>query len=166
MHHTLPLRSSLSKPSKLYLPCIPSGVTNTFIHCLATLVDGRPPFFFTTIYASNISSERVALWEDLVALSSQISGSQWIVGGDFNEVCFSSKKLEAAPSILDGLLISISVLRIVVLMISGRWEAWQQGFVGSPLFVLAKKLQHTKAILKHWNRTEFGPIQHKLQDSR
>ncbi|KAK1319609.1 hypothetical protein QJS10_CPB04g01898 [Acorus calamus] len=100
-----------------------------FIHCLATPVDGRPPFFFTTVYASNISSERVALWEDLVALSSQISGSQWIVGGDFN-------------------------------------EAWQQGFIGSPLFVIAKKLQHTKAILKHWNRTEFGPIQHKLQDSR
>ncbi|KAK1301391.1 hypothetical protein QJS10_CPB12g00386 [Acorus calamus] len=44
--------------------------------------------------------------------------------------------------------------------------AWQQAFIGSPLFVLVKKLQHTKAILKRWNRTEFEPIQHKLQDSR
>ncbi|KAK1299126.1 hypothetical protein QJS10_CPB14g01331 [Acorus calamus] len=58
----------------------------------ASPIDGSPPFFFTTVYASNSSSDRISLWADLVSLSSQTSGLPWILGGDFNEVRFISEK--------------------------------------------------------------------------
>ncbi|KAK1263721.1 hypothetical protein QJS04_geneDACA009440 [Acorus gramineus] len=42
-------------------------------------------------------------------------------------------------------------------------NAWSVPFEGSPLFILAKKLQHLKMILKHWNNTVFGPINRSLE---
>ncbi|KAK1293051.1 hypothetical protein QJS10_CPB17g00611 [Acorus calamus] len=45
-------------------------------------------------------------------------------------------------------------------------DSWQKIFHGSPMFVLVKKLQHTKTVLKHWNRFVFGPVQQQLQVCR
>ncbi|KAK1312400.1 hypothetical protein QJS10_CPA07g00449 [Acorus calamus] len=45
-------------------------------------------------------------------------------------------------------------------------NAWQKDFHGSPMFILVKKLQHTKAILKQWNRCVFGYVQQQLQTGR
>ncbi|KAK1311789.1 hypothetical protein QJS10_CPA07g00486 [Acorus calamus] len=41
-------------------------------------------------------------------------------------------------------------------------SAWNCPFVGSPLYVLVKKLQNLKGILKSWNRDYFGNIQDEL----
>ncbi|KAK1290520.1 hypothetical protein QJS10_CPB18g00713 [Acorus calamus] len=37
--------------------------------------------------------------------------------------------------------------------------AWSVSFSGTKMFKLVKKLQHTKAVLKEWNRDHFGWIQ-------
>ncbi|KAK1326814.1 hypothetical protein QJS10_CPA01g01648 [Acorus calamus] len=36
--------------------------------------------------------------------------------------------------------------------------AWSYKVIGSPMFILAKKLQHLKIIIKKWNFEVFGPI--------
>ncbi|KAK1326416.1 hypothetical protein QJS10_CPA01g01883 [Acorus calamus] len=41
-------------------------------------------------------------------------------------------------------------------------KAWKAKFVGSPMFILVKKLQHLKVILKDWNKEVFGPIHSTL----
>ncbi|KAK1285579.1 putative ribonuclease H protein [Acorus calamus] len=45
-------------------------------------------------------------------------------------------------------------------------RAWQQQFCGSPIYILVKKLQHLKIVLKDWNKEVFGPVQYCLQNSR
>ncbi|KAK1282596.1 hypothetical protein QJS10_CPB22g00515 [Acorus calamus] len=45
-------------------------------------------------------------------------------------------------------------------------RAWQQQFCGSPMYILVKKLQHLKIVLKDWNKEVFGPVQYCLQNSR
>ncbi|KAK1311505.1 hypothetical protein QJS10_CPA08g01090 [Acorus calamus] len=45
-------------------------------------------------------------------------------------------------------------------------NAWQKDFHGSPMFILVKKLQHTKVILKQWNHRVFGLVQQQLQTGR
>ncbi|KAK1327171.1 hypothetical protein QJS10_CPA01g01631 [Acorus calamus] len=44
--------------------------------------------------------------------------------------------------------------------------AWSYKVIGSPMFILAKKLQHLKIIIKKWNFEVFGPIQHTLSMRR
>ncbi|MQM22137.1 hypothetical protein Taro_055185 [Colocasia esculenta] len=41
-------------------------------------------------------------------------------------------------------------------------QAWSSHFLGTPIFVLCKKLRAVKMALKVWNRDEFGPIQQKV----
>ncbi|KAK1301682.1 hypothetical protein QJS10_CPB12g00917 [Acorus calamus] len=43
-------------------------------------------------YASNCSSERLALWDSIERLASSTGTLVWIVGGDFNEVRYSNEK--------------------------------------------------------------------------
>ncbi|KAK1270523.1 hypothetical protein QJS04_geneDACA004226 [Acorus gramineus] len=48
--------------------------------------------FLIAIYGSNSAAERLSLWHDLCSLAARTSSSPWIVGGDFNEVCYAHKK--------------------------------------------------------------------------
>ncbi|KAK1306962.1 hypothetical protein QJS10_CPA10g01647 [Acorus calamus] len=41
-------------------------------------------------------------------------------------------------------------------------QAWQTDFIGSPLFKLVKKLQHTKRIIKNWDFSVFRPFYSSL----
>ncbi|KAK1319062.1 hypothetical protein QJS10_CPB04g01248 [Acorus calamus] len=113
---------------------------------------------------------------------------QWVIGGDFNEVRFSFEKSSGRPIQPDCLGLSDhSPLKVIVqpLIPPGpkpfkyfqMWEvhpdfsevvmqAWRKRFSGTPMFVLTKKLQYTKAVLKEWNRSVFGPLQHKFRSSR
>ncbi|KAK1309975.1 hypothetical protein QJS10_CPA08g00990 [Acorus calamus] len=54
-------------------------------------------YYLTTIYASNLFSERLILWQTLIRFSGLMQASSWCVGGDFNEVRYSSEKLGGRP---------------------------------------------------------------------
>ncbi|KAK1302793.1 hypothetical protein QJS10_CPB12g00475 [Acorus calamus] len=64
-----------------------------FVHCKASPSDGSSPFFVTAVYASNSTTDRQSLWADLVSLASYSIGLPWLIGGDFNEVRYSSEKM-------------------------------------------------------------------------
>ncbi|KAK1279157.1 hypothetical protein QJS04_geneDACA021350 [Acorus gramineus] len=44
--------------------------------------------------------------------------------------------------------------------------AWGISVSGTAMFRLAKKLQHTKSVLKEWNRVQFGRVQDMVSSSR
>lgn len=44
-------------------------------------------------------------------------------------------------------------------------SAWAEHKVGSPMFKLMKKLKHTKARLKEWNKTQVGNIQSQVSQT-
>lgn len=58
-----------------------------FIHCNITECKTKKNFLFTVVYGSPNASRRGILWNELVGLSSSISGS-WVISGDFN-ACIS-----------------------------------------------------------------------------
>ncbi|KAK1282399.1 hypothetical protein QJS10_CPB22g00244 [Acorus calamus] len=37
-------------------------------------------------------------------------------------------------------------------------QAWDRNFIGSPMYVLVKKLKYLKSVLKEWNRDTYGNI--------
>ncbi|KAK1284260.1 Trichome differentiation protein GL1 [Acorus calamus] len=63
------------------------------VHCHIQCKKTLRSFYSTTIYASNTYSERLLLWNTITKLSSGLQGYPWIVGGDFNEVRYSSEKV-------------------------------------------------------------------------
>ncbi|KAK1318897.1 hypothetical protein QJS10_CPB04g01155 [Acorus calamus] len=67
------------------------------VHCHIQCKKTLRSFYSTTIYASNTYSERLLLWNTITKLSSGLQGSPWIVGGDFNEVRYSSEKVGGRP---------------------------------------------------------------------
>ncbi|KAK1296638.1 hypothetical protein QJS10_CPB15g01224 [Acorus calamus] len=73
-----------------------------------------------SLYASNYSSERLALWDSIERLASSTGTLGWIVGGDFNEVRYSNEKMGGTP------------------------EAWEVDFYGNPQFIFVKKLANVK----------------------
>ncbi|KAK1326099.1 hypothetical protein QJS10_CPA01g01856 [Acorus calamus] len=44
--------------------------------------------------------------------------------------------------------------------------AWGISVSGTTMFRLTKKLQHTKSVLKEWNRVQFGHVQDTVNSSR
>ncbi|XP_035545422.1 uncharacterized protein LOC118348263 [Juglans regia] len=42
-------------------------------------------------------------------------------------------------------------------------KAWSQGFIGTPSFILSKKLKNTKKALRDWNLKNFGHIQAQIK---
>ncbi|KAK1296069.1 hypothetical protein QJS10_CPB15g01203 [Acorus calamus] len=67
------------------------------VHCQVFCKRTLCTLHCTTVYASNIFSERLTLWHTLRSLSFGLNGSPWMVGGDFNEVRFSSEKVGGLP---------------------------------------------------------------------
>ncbi|KAK1274063.1 hypothetical protein QJS04_geneDACA010725 [Acorus gramineus] len=156
-----------------------------FVHCKASPVDGSPPFFLTTIYASNSFSDRLTLWDDLEELAAQTINSPWIIGGDFNEVRFSNEKIGArsiysqralrfnqcieschlndlcsigGPYSLSNNQDNRIACKLDRALVNTNWiSSFPDSFI---------QLQHTKAILKQWNCNVFGPVQQQLLSSR
>ncbi|KAK1311792.1 hypothetical protein QJS10_CPA07g00481 [Acorus calamus] len=221
--------------------------TEQYVHCQVTPQSGGLSYFFTAIYASNAAAERYTLWLQLKQLAQNIGTPPWMVGGDFNEICFSSEKVGGQPAHsrrlakfnhcisacclqdlkatgspftwsnhqinriackLDRVMVNTHWLTThtdsyvqfhaeglsdhAVLQVTVRptvpsgprpfkyFQLWAQhtDFIdlvrsgwpfrvsGSPMYVLVKKLQHLKHIIKRWNRESFGPIQNALSHSR
>lgn len=53
----------------------------------------KPPVYYSPIYASNLSSERVDLWTELLQLQStyDLDSSCWFLGGDLNQIMHPSE---------------------------------------------------------------------------
>lgn len=51
------------------------------------------PFLFSTIYASPNLMHRKLLWQNLKCIANTYLGP-WLLGGDFNEIIFTSEKFE------------------------------------------------------------------------
>ncbi|KAK1283804.1 hypothetical protein QJS10_CPB21g00970 [Acorus calamus] len=56
-----------------------------FVHGRVREKHSQVEALITVIYASNLSEERILLWNNLKRLSRSIQ-SPWLVGGDFNEI--------------------------------------------------------------------------------
>ncbi|XP_018512128.2 uncharacterized protein LOC103853200 [Brassica rapa] len=56
-------------------------------------IPNLPPFFYTAVYASNLTVDRSDLWAKLLYLhdSLNLQNYGWIVGGDFNQILMSSE---------------------------------------------------------------------------
>ncbi|KAK1318512.1 hypothetical protein QJS10_CPB04g00904 [Acorus calamus] len=67
------------------------------IHCSIFCKQTSRIFFVTSVYASNLYAERLMLWKIITQISTKVNGSPWIVGGDYNEVRYSSEKFGGRP---------------------------------------------------------------------
>ncbi|KAK1303909.1 hypothetical protein QJS10_CPB11g01512 [Acorus calamus] len=68
-----------------------------YFHCSVFCRATSKHLLITSIYASNFSSERLALWDSIKHLASSIGSMSWIVGRDFNEVRYSNEKVGGSP---------------------------------------------------------------------
>ncbi|KAK1308708.1 hypothetical protein QJS10_CPA09g01039 [Acorus calamus] len=66
--------------------------SSQFMHCKVTPMTGQQRYFLSAIYASNLASERLSLWQDLRGIAHSIAHAQWLIGEDFNEVRFCHEK--------------------------------------------------------------------------
>ncbi|KAK1299428.1 hypothetical protein QJS10_CPB14g01334 [Acorus calamus] len=130
------------------------------------------------------------------ALSQRIGSSQWILGGDFNEVRFSHEKIGGKPAhtrrlakfnkcIADCALQDLKstgcnyswsnnqedciLCRLDRVLVSTSWlNSFPESYVhyDSPGLSDHSPLKHLKRILKHWNNTIFGPVHRALEVSK
>ncbi|KAF5183018.1 Dnase i-like superfamily protein, partial [Thalictrum thalictroides] len=94
---------------------------------------GNVSFFFTVVYASNAASERLQLWQDLIAIGNNISGP-WCVSGDFNNVLFSNEIVgcEAIhPREVVDFVSCVASAGIFDLKFTGFFYTWSNGSEGS-----------------------------------
>ncbi|KAF3603354.1 hypothetical protein F2Q69_00033470 [Brassica cretica] len=65
-------------------------VLNKSRQCITCKLDfpHQPPVIYSTIYASNLSAERVDLWAEVIQLHSDLDldNHNWIIGGDLNQI--------------------------------------------------------------------------------
>lgn len=73
--------------------------------CLFTLLNHQP-IYFPSVYASNTSEERVDLWAELIQLhaSLNLDNSNWIIGGDFNQIIYPTEHSSPAVAAPDYLM--------------------------------------------------------------
>lgn len=65
-------------------------VENSIQAITLSISKGNAKWFVSTVYASLVFSVRSNLWDQLIALRSNINGP-WLVIGDLNEVVYSSE---------------------------------------------------------------------------
>ncbi|KAK1286383.1 hypothetical protein QJS10_CPB20g01150 [Acorus calamus] len=82
-----------------------SESSHQFIHFYVFCQTTNKHLLITSVYVSNCSIERLALWDSIKRLAFSTGNLGWIVGDDFNEVRFSNEKnLLNRDSFLDILL--------------------------------------------------------------
>ncbi|KAG2291817.1 hypothetical protein Bca52824_038486 [Brassica carinata] len=59
------------------------------ITCLLSLPN-QEAFYFTSVYASNETADRVDLWAELLLLHAtlDLDNNKWMIGGDFNQIIY------------------------------------------------------------------------------
>lgn len=64
------------------------------------------PVIYSAVYASNLSSERVDLWAELIHLQSSLDldSTNWILGGDLNQILHPSEHSASTVDALDSLM--------------------------------------------------------------
>ncbi|XP_048613177.1 uncharacterized protein LOC125587083 [Brassica napus] len=110
--------------------------------CLLALPNSRP-VYYTAVYASNLSSERVDLLADLINLHSMLDldGNPWILGGDFNQIIspmeHSSMDVNTTDNLMYQLRDCFLQLGVFDLRYLGPQHTWTKNRPEDPI---AKKL--------------------------
>jgi len=71
--------------------------------CILTL-PAQQPIYYTAVYASNLSAERVDLWVELLHLhgSLDLDNNNWMIGGDFNQIMYPAEHSSSAVVVPDN----------------------------------------------------------------
>lgn len=66
----------------------------------------QPPVYYSAIYASNLSSERIELWTELIQIQTtyDLDSSCWILGGDLNQIIHPSEHSDPNVNVPDYLM--------------------------------------------------------------
>ncbi|XP_013615318.1 PREDICTED: uncharacterized protein LOC106321621, partial [Brassica oleracea var. oleracea] len=143
----LPASSSLVRSSSNASPVFsspdpPPRPSLKSLTCLLALPNSRP-VYYTAVYASNLSSERVDLLADLINLHSMLNldGNPWILGGDFNQIIspieHSSMDVNTTDNLMYQLRDCFLQLGVFDLWYLGPQHTWTNNRPEDPI---AKKL--------------------------
>ena len=118
----------------------------------------KPPIFYTTIYASNLSDDRVDLWAELIQMQTDLDldSHSWILGGDLNQIAHPSEHSSPHVIVPDGLMYQLQDclmhLGVFDLRYIGPCHTWTNSQSETPI---AKKLDrllvNSKTILSFPN---------------
>lgn len=112
------------------------------ITCLLSLPN-QEAFYFTSVYASNETADRVDLWAELLLLHAtlDLDNNKWMIGGDFNQIIYPYEHSSDSVSVPD---ISMYHMRDCLLQaglfdlrFNGPIHTWTNNQPESPI---AKKL--------------------------
>lgn len=110
--------------------------------CVLNLL-GQPPIYYMAVYASNLSSERVDLWADLLNLHDTLGfeDKNWIIGGDFNQIIYPNEHSNPGSTVPDSLMYQLQdcflQLGVFDLHFLGSGHSWTNNQPENPT---AKKL--------------------------
>uniref|UniRef100_A0A0D3EFP2 Endonuclease/exonuclease/phosphatase domain-containing protein n=1 Tax=Brassica oleracea var. oleracea TaxID=109376 RepID=A0A0D3EFP2_BRAOL len=83
----------------------PLSQSRQHLTCLIN-IPNLPPLYYTAVYASNLSEERADLWNELLRIQStfDLESSNWVVGGDLNQILFPVEHSNPAVDFTDNLM--------------------------------------------------------------
>nr|VDD48885.1 unnamed protein product [Brassica oleracea] len=131
-------------------------VLNQSRQCITCKLDfpHQPPVIYSTIYASNLSAERVDLWAELIQLHSDLDldNHNWIIGGDLNQIIHPCEHSRPHVVVPDGLMYQLQdcflQMGVFDLRYNGPCHTWTNN---QPDTTIAKKLDrllvNTKTII-------------------
>ncbi|CAG7864245.1 unnamed protein product, partial [Brassica rapa] len=104
---------------------------------------GQPPIYYTAVYASNLSSERVDLWADLLNLHDTLDFEvkNRIIDSDFNQIIYPNEQSNPGSTTPDSLMYQLQdcflQLGVFDLRYLGPYHSWTNNQPENPT---AKKL--------------------------
>lgn len=119
--------------------------------CEITILGGHR-FYFTVLYAPNLSEERTDLWCDLLSLQQrfQLDSCPWVLCGDFNQIIHpvehSNSNINHMTSRMLELNDCLLQLELFDLRYQGSYFTWSNK---NPLNPIAKKLDRL-LVNNHW----------------
>lgn len=115
------------------------------------------PFYYSAVYASNLSADRSDLWAELMYLHDtfDLQNNLWVVGGDFNQIIVPSEHSSHSVAAQDSQMYQFQdcLLQngLFDLRYNGPAHTWTNN---QPDMPIAKKLDK---LLVNWNTISAFP---------
>ncbi|XP_073037284.1 uncharacterized protein [Primulina eburnea] len=139
-------------------------------HIDSTILHGVKKWRFTGFYGSPESCNRHLSWTLLHRLSclQEFLGVPWLVGGDFNEICFDREKMGGSSRPLSKTRAFREALDACSLATEADFsDVVHQGWDKNNQTVsLPNRLKDCKKYLKAWAGSRFGTIPRQLLNKR